>query len=475
MADTINTQTPAPATSTPDLKLQPGEDFAAYETRVSAAQGVKNPAPAPIPATPAAPVPTAIPNPVVAPNTIATGTPTPTLPSPTAPTATASHLVGIQTSVDQARTTVDTQQQAQVDAANKALDDAKAAKDKATASLTADQVEEQKLTAPWQADYEKAQEDVLHVNENFEANQKLTDELDTLLQQGNDLIAQQKGQSIATDIISKQTTKTLSDISARAGVIQAVMVARNSQISVAENLIDRAVAATTADKKDQLDYYTALDQFYGKQVDDAGKKIDTISADKKAYIAAQIKSAQDILDNAQKNADYIKGLMEDPTTALSVAQAGVTLNDSPDQVNTKLAAQSYLDQKNKTISDFASKGYSYMATTAQANTHPKDQLYTIKDAKGNDMTFWLDPKKSTSGVTTAEQLQADIASAGSALQSVVGPPNEQGDRYVNPKDYARLKAQWKIDHPSTTSGKLFDTTFAIYRDPNDPVGYDVDS
>ena len=76
------------------------------------------------------------------------------------------------------------------------------------------------------------------LRKNFEEKQKLVDELDTLLTQGNQLIEQQRMASTSISAGNQMMQITLRDVAARTGVIEAVLSARDGQIGQAHNIIN---------------------------------------------------------------------------------------------------------------------------------------------------------------------------------------------------------------------------------------------
>jgi len=114
------------------------------------------------------------------------------------------------------------------------------------------------LTTPFREDLEKAERERLFIDKNFQANQELTNELDTLLTEGNELIRQQQEVTGLAAVRNPRIQKSMDDVTARTGVIQAVINARNGQISVAENMIDRSVDAIVGDRQDQISYYETI-------------------------------------------------------------------------------------------------------------------------------------------------------------------------------------------------------------------------
>lgn len=207
--------------------------------------------------------------------------------------------------------------------------------------------------APFREELEKNERERLKVEENFFANQKLTDELDTLLTQGNTLIQQMQGLPVHQRVVQGRVNNALRDVSARAGVIQAVMSARNGQIAQAYNLIDRSVVAITADRNDQLAYYETLINF---------NQSDTLKLDREDEKLAneQIALAKSDLARAQATADYIKELMINPESADFMAQAGVTLLDSVEAINTKLSAETGRRQVESTKNAYVEAGYEFV-------------------------------------------------------------------------------------------------------------------
>lgn len=185
-------------------------------------------------------------------------------------------------------------------------------------------------TQPFREDLEKAERERLSVEENFQANQRLTNELSSLLTQGNLLIQQRRGLPMNSRAQARLVNQSIEEVNARAGVIEAVMAARNNQIAQATTLIDRSLSAMNADRLDRL-------SFYETQLSLNNNEKTKLDAQSEAVYKEQMQLVKDDLTRAQTNADYIKGLMQNPETAQLMANAGVTLNDSPEQINSKLA------------------------------------------------------------------------------------------------------------------------------------------
>ncbi len=278
--------------------------------------------------------------------------------------------------------------------------------------------ETQPLLAPFREQKEQAERERLKVEENYFANQTLTNELGTLLTEGNDLIKQQKETTGLAVIRNPRIAQTISDVSARVGVIQAVMSARSGQITEAQRLIDRSITAITADNQDQLKYYETLYNFYTSQKDEEGKKLVSLTATEKDYLDKKIDSLKSDLTTTRANAETIKKAMADPDTAFAYAQAGVTLNDSIETINKKLATYAYSKEIKETSLKMAEKGYSYLAPgqTAPAGS----EIYTLTDSKGVEKQWYDKPEKATGGGTEETTYEAPEGSVAQIANLVGG-------------------------------------------------------
>lgn len=206
------------------------------------------------------------------------------------------------------------------------------------------------VLTPFRNELENNERNRLSINKNFEDNQKLVDELDTLLTQSNNMMTQLKSSKIpglAGISQSPRALQALSDVSARVGVIQAVMDARNGQISQGYNMIDRSVEAINSDRKDRLNYYSTLYDFYQNQKDEEGKKLFQLDQKEEQYIKKQIGLLESDMERSQATADYIKELMINPDSAKFMADAGVTLNDSVETIQKKMATQADIVERKK--------------------------------------------------------------------------------------------------------------------------------
>ena len=322
-----------------------------------------------------------------------TGT-TPELPIPQTGNIQDAFGVSLQSKVDTARTTLENTYKTQLEDLQKRIDESNQSMDELT-SLQGEGVEDvENLMQPFREKLENAERERLYINENFEANQALTNELEGLLTEGNELIRQQKEITGLSAIRNPRIDKTISDVNSRAGVIQAVMSARNGQISQAYTMIDRSVNAINADKQDQLTYYSTLFTFYESQKDAEGNKLTTLTNEKKSFLGAQIGLLENDMAQAQNNANYIKDLMTDPDTALYMARAGVSLNDSPETVNQKMAQESQRQEVENFKTEKLDEGYTFV---------PYGNGNTTFSVGGKELSFNAPPEKAgDTPVTTVD-------------------------------------------------------------------------
>lgn len=223
--------------------------------------------------------------------------------------------------------------------------------------------------------------------ENYNANQALVNELDGLLTTGNQVIQQMRDTTGLSSIMEPRIAKTMSDVSARAGVIEAVIAARNGQIGQAQNQLSAAVSTIESIANDQINYYESVVNFYGSLKDENGKILSTLKGEQKDYLDAKLISLNQDVANAQRTADIIKEAMLDPDTALAYASAGVSLNDTPEQINQKLAV--YEQYKANQKQDEWSEPYSLGGDIVQKNTKTGEIRVAVNVAAGGNGTSTL--------------------------------------------------------------------------------------
>lgn len=266
----------------------------------------------------------------------------PTLPEPTASNVQESAITSIAGDVQKYRSVIDTTLTNEKTRIDSEINDLK----KEQKNILDQQGE---LTQPFREELEKKERERLFINQNFEENQKLVNELDSLLTEGNELIRISKGRAVANTVLEKSVSKTLADVQARAGVIQAVMSARSGQIAEAERLIDRSVTAITADRNDQIAYYDTLLNLNNQGLIALDKESKDIATEKRNLAYGDLQAAE-------ATATFIKSLMISPETAKFMADSGVSLNDNLDTIKTKMgkeATRVELINEAKAVADVA--------------------------------------------------------------------------------------------------------------------------
>ena len=313
-------------------------------------------------ATPTAPEVPETPDPISKTPEIPSQTSTPDLPETNAQTTIENYTNDYATTLESTRSTLEAKYKSELERINTEKEAAQTKIDEFT-SKTEDVLTDdvKPLLDPFRADLETSERERLKVEDNYFENQALTEELGGLLTQiQNDVNATKDITGLAS-IREPRISKAVEDATARVGVIEAVMAARNNQISQAYTLIDRSVTAITADRQDQLTYYNSILSFYDSQKDEEGNKLIDLNKEEQGIIDSKIGLLESDMVQAQANADYIKNLMTNPDTASFMAKAGITLNDNPAEVQKKMAEQSNRDQVTDFTNGMKADGYEFVA------------------------------------------------------------------------------------------------------------------
>lgn len=305
------------------------------------------------------------------------------LPQPQAPVVQQQYFASVTQDVQNARSTLEADYKARQDKADKELErlrtEEKAITDK-----------QQELTPPFREQLENAEHERLYINENFQANQRLVGELESLSNEASARLTGELGRFASKSSIASGFNRTLNDVTARAGLIQSVMSARNGQIAQAYTMIDRSVAAIAADRNDELRFYDALLTLNNqKQI-----KLDTES---KKIVDEETALLKGDLARAEETADTIKKAMLDPDTALAYAEAGVTLLDTPEQIKKKLGDYAYSKEIRDISNEMALRGYA--AIIPGVNPPAGAQVVTVTDARGNKKQYYAKAAASGTGIS----------------------------------------------------------------------------
>lgn len=255
------------------------------------------------------------------------------LPQPTAPAAQQQFQLGLETSATHARSTLDDVLKTQRDDAIKRQEDAASRLQKILSESDpqkrATYAQEQRIV---QQQLDSAESASRTVTEDFESRRRIVGELETLLNDGNNLIKQQLGLPVGQRVVEKRASQALQDVQARGGVLQAVIAGLDGNIALAHTLIDTAGSAVRTQWQDQVAYNNAVLEL-------AANKELAIDGEHKKYAEEQLGMAKSKLDGIEKTIARIKEAMIDPETARDFADAGITLNDSVQEINKKLGAQ----------------------------------------------------------------------------------------------------------------------------------------
>jgi len=414
------------------------------------------------------------------------------LPEPTAVDVNAAVLQSFTESVQQKKQSLKQLTEAQVQQLERQKQETERLMKEAIAGREEALDEVKELTEPFRKKIEETERERLKVEQNFFENQQLVEELDSLLSEGNRLIDQLRSRPQRLSQINRNINRAVEAINARVSVINAVINARNGQIGQAFRLIDRSVAAITADRNDRLRYYQAIINAYEKQRDEQGRRLIQLEEREANFLKEQIKVLRRDIDESKLNAENIKQMMMNPRTAKIVADAGITLNDTPEQVSKKIADYQYTLEVNQLHQQMQDNGYEWIPTPEQARGIPESEIVSRTDSRGQEHLYRKPKEQTKYEIRTvgrkvvelqigedgrvisqrviaqadaarqedrAPTLEEDIASMSLALQSRVGQ-----DGFVSPSDYATAKREWVL---AGRKSKDFDEFFATFRNPND--------
>jgi len=315
------------------------------------------------------------------------------LPQPTASRVQEDYITPLANQVQKDRQRLEAEQKRQLDE-NRVKQEATQKKMDELRAQTTNTLEEdvKPLMEPFRAELETTERERLSIDENFQKNQELTNELENLLTEGNQIIQEMKGVTGLAGIRNPRINKAIEDISARAGVIEAVMSARNGQINQAYTMIDRSVSAITADRNDQLNYYNTLIELYESERDEEGNRLLNLEKGELDIIKQQTGLIEQDLQRSQEYADNIKKMMIDPNTAQFMAQAGVKLTDSPEQVNKKMSDYSYTQEVRGLHDQMQSQGATWIPTPDDLAGIPQDQIVKATDSRGQVHQYRVQPE-----------------------------------------------------------------------------------
>ena len=244
------------------------------------------------------------------------------------------------------------------------------------------------LTSPFREELEKSERERLKIEENYFANQALTNELDRLLTESIEMtrkLQTQKVPGLAGLQQSSRMVKAQEGVQSRIAVIEAVMAARNNQIGVATTFIDRSLRNIQQDRQDRLGYLETLFNFYETTRTEEGKKIFNLTQDQKAIIQEQTNLIKQDLARAEKVADRIRDIiLNNPTMA---HEAGLSLNDTMDEITKKIADYSLAQERKEMDNQMTLSGFKVISPE-MAVGKPESELVRLLDANGQERIYW---------------------------------------------------------------------------------------
>lgn len=301
------------------------------------------------------------------------------LPEPTASAAQESFQVGLTTNVEQTKTTLDSTLKAERDAAIKRTEELYAKLEgiqKETDPTKRETYDQEKRVI--QNQLSAAETASATLTEDFETRRRIVGELEQILTEGNELIRQKQSFGGVSFVRNARIAEASQLIQARAGVLEATVAGLDGNIALAHNLINNARTAVDANWNDVVAYNNAVLELV------ANKEL-TIDGEHRKYAEEKIAQAKSELTRSEATADYLKEMMTDPQKARFIADAGVTLMDSVETINAKLAAQSKRQEVTEFKNNLISQGYSYIPFP-----QPGQDVQTF-DVGGQTMAFKAPP------------------------------------------------------------------------------------
>ena len=278
----------------------------------------------------------------------------PVLPPPTAPAVQANFQQGLEATIASARANLDNTLKVERDAALKRQDELNARLEammrESDPTKRATYAQEQEIL---QNQLNAAQTASATLEEDFNRRRKIVGELDHLLTQGNQAIETARAMPVAMSVLNKSVAATAQMVHARAGVLQAVVSGLDGNINTAHSIINNASNAVAAVWQDQLVY----NQAYMNLVENGQLAKNKIQTD---YANAQIRLAENKLKSLTATKEHLIKLMIDPESAQFIADAGVTLNDSIEEINTKMANRAGQQEREDIKNELALEGYQYV-------------------------------------------------------------------------------------------------------------------
>ena len=267
----------------------------------------------------------------------------------------------------------------------------------------------------------------------IEKRRQMTSEMEGLLNRSNAIMEREAGLPVGQRVISARTSNAMNDITARAGVLEAVFSAIDGNISQSYTAINQAQEAVAQQWVDTQNYYGTILQL-------SSQKLLNLDKEEKEIAERELSMAEADYARSLETSEYIKSLMIDPESAQFIADAGVKLNDSIEVINDKMAKQARIKEVNDTKNEMIADGYEYVpfptytADLLPVNVGGQTLYFKDKGAKGTASTYKLTPTQRTkllgAGLTLNEvdELHNSIQQYG--IESVVNAITDQTQRQM---------------------------------------------
>ena len=223
---------------------------------------------------------------------------------------------------------------------------------------------------------------------------ELGNQLQNLLEQGQALIKQQQGVTGLSSIRTPRINKTISDVNAQAGIIQAAINAKQGDMNSAFGILEATATAVSLYGQNELNYFEGIDNFYKNQKGDAFTKL-SLDKEQKEYLDFKINTLKDELAVVENNKETLQELFTDPDMATLFAKAGISMNTPQSEWGSKIAkyenTQEIADFKN----DKLAEGYVYK---------PAGNGNTTFSVGGKNLSFNAPPEKVPGGDTPDDEI-----------------------------------------------------------------------
>ncbi len=285
---------------------------------------------------------------------------------------------GLKTEVDTARTALTSRLTADNTRLETQMAEARAREQSALDSI-------KPLTAPFRQEVSEKYQPI--IDQQFNDQIGLTDQLQTLLNEGQELIRRQQSVTGLDSVRNPRIQRSMNEVAAQAGIIQAVLAQKSANIATAYTIIDKTVGYINDDRQQQISYYNTILNLSNRDILMIDDKQKEIAREEIALLKSDVVRSQAAMD-------AVKNLMINPDTAVLMAKAGVTLNDTPEQINAKLAYAQNSIEVQQQANEITRQGGTVV--TSPAGIAP-DKLRSFTDSFGNTYYYKMpSPSKSTS-------------------------------------------------------------------------------